>query len=608
MSFERFIKFVKEGEAVAPGTPNRPLQQLDQNVKYLYDLIEAAELGSTVYAREQTVVSTLQEGQPVYFNSANQRFEPAYAAMETDSSTGYLTVPEQAQVWGIVATKHHATLADILLFGYAEVDITAAVNASELNPDGSVPAGLYYLSGASAGYLTRQQPPVSVPVLKANSSGRVYVNPSFVDFLENHRHYVFELEMEPAGDVTPPSVGGTHTITNPDSSLPGWLPATDAIFDGNAPSGAKFGYNLSQNTDLNNVFPPIPLQSVAITMQRPSIWDTTNERRHHGEELVSDLVVVDRNGIWWMSDCYDEVPWPTDLDNTSSVSASYGACDPAGKEYVLKLYYTRVNFATDNSTVSSLISKDDRLIVTCRGTVDPASTGDLDIDLDLSLMIGDQDVSGYLAFKDFNAATGVFSLGPVAEGVYATSSNVQLTSPSQTTDGSGNTVYHGPIGLGVLTQTSQELSSQLVRLDGVTEEDYPVLYLGMPNDDPTSYVVKFEVPADAPSSSTFTFRARIIGRVAGTLPPMTVEYYKSARPSGVTPVDVTQSYVAVSGFDPTAATLTNINQAVEIEANSFSVNPGDIVYVRVERDPTDVSDVYAGEIGVMQQTGILAST
>jgi hypothetical protein len=51
MSLERFIKFIKEGEPVSPGTPNRPLQQLDQNIRYLWDIIQAAELGSTVYAR-----------------------------------------------------------------------------------------------------------------------------------------------------------------------------------------------------------------------------------------------------------------------------------------------------------------------------------------------------------------------------------------------------------------------------------------------------------------------------------------------------------------------------------------------------------------------------
>ena len=45
MSLEHFIKFIKDGEPVSPGTPNRPLQQLDQNIHYLWELIKAAELG-----------------------------------------------------------------------------------------------------------------------------------------------------------------------------------------------------------------------------------------------------------------------------------------------------------------------------------------------------------------------------------------------------------------------------------------------------------------------------------------------------------------------------------------------------------------------------------
>ena len=139
-------------------------------------------------------------------------------------------------MWGIVATKQNATLADILLFGYANIDIKEAISG-ELNPDGSVPAATWYLSGVSAGILTKQIPPVTIPVCKTNNSGGVFVNPKFIDFLEDHRHYVFELVMAPAGDVTPPAVGGTHVITNPNSDLPGWLPADDAIFDGMAPAG-----------------------------------------------------------------------------------------------------------------------------------------------------------------------------------------------------------------------------------------------------------------------------------------------------------------------------------------------------------------------------------
>lgn len=608
MSLERFIKFIKEGEPVSSGTPNRPLQQLDQNIQYLWELIQAAELGSTVYARMQTIESTLEVGQPVYLNASTQQFEAAYASTDTDDVTGYLTVSDQAQVWGIVAEKHNATLADILLFGYAKIDITSAINPDDLNDDGSIPAGTWYLSGASVGFLTIQQPPVSIPVLKTDTSGGVYVNPKFVDFLENHRHYVFDLEMVPAGDVTPPAVGGTHVITGANSSQIGWLPASDPIFDGNAPAGAKFGYNLSQNPDLKNIYPPIPLQSASITMQRPSIWDTGMERKWYGQTLVEDLVVIDRNGIWWMSDCYDEVPWPTDLDTSSSLSESYGECDPGGKEYAMKLYYTRVNFATDNTIVRSLRSLDDRLVITCAGKDTPASTGDLEIDLDLTLMIGALDTPGYIVFKSFDAATNKFELGPVAEGIYATSANVLLTSPFQTMDGDGNTVHHGPVGVGVISQATQELYSQLVRLDGVTEENFPVLYLGMPNDNATSYVVKFEVPADAPANSQFQFRPRIIGRSAGTLPQLTVSYFTAERPpDGLnTPVLVTQSYSAMT--INTVATLSQANEAVEAASNAVNVNPGDVVYVKVERTPADVSDSYAGELGIMQQIGVLTST
>jgi hypothetical protein len=605
MSLENFIRFISEGEPVSPGTANRPLEQLDQNIKYLWSVIQAASLGSTVYARAQTIETTLKVGQPVYFNATTSRFEAAFASTESDTVTGYLTVPDQAQVWGIVAIKHNATLADILLFGYAQIDMREALDIV-LAPGAAVPAATWYLSGMSAGKLTRQLPPVTIPVCKTNNGGGVYVNPSFVDFLENHRHYAFSLVMLPAGTVTPPAVSAAHVITNPDFNLAGWLPADDASFDGLAPAGAKFGYNLSQDLSLKNLYPPVPLQSACIQMQRPSIWDTATEHRWYGQQLMEDLVVIDRNGIWWMSDCYDEVPWPTDLDTDSSASSSYSECAPAGRAYVLKLYYTRIGFATDVSTVTSLRSVDPRLVINCAGQTIPGSTGDLDIDLNLAFMIGSQNLTGYRVFKTFNPVTNTFNAGPVAEGVYANSANVLLSSPHTTVDTLGRTIYHGPIGLGVVSQPTQELASQLVRLDGATEESYPVLYLGMPNDITTSYVVKFEVPSDAPSNSNFKIRLRLIGRAAGTLPQLAVSYYISARPTAglATPVNVVQSYTSLT-IDTIA--LVGANQAVEANSSLIEVSAGAIIYVKVQRTPTDLTDTYAGELGIMQQTGILTA-
>jgi hypothetical protein len=604
MSYERIIQFIQEGEPVSPGTPNRPLSQLDQNIRYLYDIVQAAALGSTVYARAQTVASTLQVGQPVYYNATTSQFEAAFAAAVSDAATGYLVVPDQAQVWGIVAAKLNATKADILLFGYAKIDIADAIG-TEVNGDGSVPAGTWYLSGVSAGVMTRQLPPVTIPVCKTDNAGGVYVNPRFVDFLENHRHYAFNLTMLPAGDVTPPTPGDPHTILNPDFDLPGWLPADHASFNDLAPAGAKFGYNLSQDLTLKNLYPPVPLQSAAIVMQRPSVYDTSTTHRWYGQQLMSDLVVIDRNGIWWMSDCYDEVPWPTELDTSATNSEVADFCDPLSRNYSLRFYYTRVGFATDNATVTSLTSLDPRLQITCAGQANTtASTGNLEIDLNLQFMLGNTTTSGSQVLKQFNPATNVFNSGPVCEGVYAASNNVILTGSNQTI--SGNTVFQGLVGIGVLTQTTQELESQLVRLNGVTEENYPVLYLGMPNDTTTDYVVKFNVPADAPVNASFRLRLRLLGRSAGTLPPLTAEYYTAARPTNglLTPITITQSYSALA--ITTTATITS-NQAVEALSDPVAVTPGDIIYIKITRTPAATLDTYSGEVGVMQQIGVLTA-
>ena len=139
----------------------------------------------------------------------------------------------------------------------------------------------------------------------------------------------------------------------------------------------------------------------------------------------------------------------------------------------------------------------------------------------------------------------------------------------------------------------------------MTEENYPVLYLGMPNDVTTSYEVKFEVPADSPVS-TFQIRLRILGRATGTLPQLTVSYYIASRPTNglVTPINITQSYSPLSIV--TVAALTS-NQAVEALSDGFEIQPGDLIYVSVQRTPADNTDQYAGEMGVMQQVGVLTS-
>lgn len=797
MSLERFIKFIKEGEPVAPGTPNRPLRQLDQNIQYLKDIIDAAHLGSTVYAREQAVESTLEIGMPVYWNTNNGRFEGAIAKTETDPNTGYVRSSPAAEVWGIIAAKHAANNADILLFGYANIDIKAATDSS-----GIVPAGTYYLSGVNAGKLILQKPSITAPVLRADGSGNVFVNPSFVDFLDNHQHFKFDLLMEPAGNTSPPYVGvGTggsmppqtggganasvwnpviHRITNADSNLRGWLPADDAIFDGNAPLGAKFGYNLSAEPQLDNLFPPIPLESVDVELQRPSIYeplssvqiDISDAFKAEGgtdiavaagatttsvfnvtalnstggittsspelgdtfvitsmavgalgpqdigisyrafmqsagntgdipsitvsaanvtgstitfpsvgvhlrvtvikdktnwkpltlsKQVLDDFVKIDRNGIWWMSNCYDQVPWPTDFDSFDSISESDSETCPRSSGPAMRLYFTKVNFATDHAVVSSLTSVDSRIKVYCAGSTTVQAVGDLDIDLDFSFVTHENQTGSHV-LKSLDADTTEITRGPVTEGLYATTpSTVTLIGDEASftkplSSGVEQTVYQGVVGIGLTTTPSQILASQLVRLDGVTEEHTPLLYLGMNNEYATSYVVKFEVPEDAPDHSFFSYRLRIIGRIVGTLPKLTIKYEIADVPAvadstqtgwkktaGAEPstlsgiIDTTTNYASPYvppntnfssltqyGTMAVSAIIDTSNQCVEMSDLSYGAQivaestgdvtyngvgfyaaAGSIIYLTVTRNPTSSDDAYAGELGIVAQTGVL---
>lgn len=785
MSLERFIKYIQEGESVSPGTPNRPLQQLDQNIKYLKDIIDAAHLGSTVYAREQTVKSTLEVGTPVYWNTSNGCFEAAIAKTETDPFTGYVRSSPASEVWGIVAVKHEAKNADILLFGYATIDIKAATDSS-----GVVPAGTYYLSGVNEGKLILQKPAITAPVLRADGSGNVFVNPSFVDFLDNHQHFKFDLLMEPAGTTFPPYVGFftgghspvrtnpvnnpvIHEISNADSSLRGWLPADDAVFEGNAPEGAKFGYNLSAEPQLDNLFPPIPLESVDVELQRPSMYDylgavnidipdafnkvdnnntsvtilagasslktfTASSLNSSGgvstptpeygdtfivntipsagalagddtgisytaylhpagnpgdtptiqiaatnltgstftmpddgvslrvtaiksqqnwqmmtmsEQVLDDFVKIDRYGIWWMKNCYDQVPWPTDFDSFASAdSESYPDC-PSRSGPKMRLYFTKVNFATDHAVVSSLTSVDSRIKVYCAGSTTTQAIGDLDIDLDFSF-VTTENVAGHQVLKSLDAETAIIERGPVAEGVYATTNSVVLTSDVESTvaiDGNNKTVYQGLIGVGLVPKPSQILSSQLVRLDGVTEEHTPLLYLGMNHEYSTSYVVKFEVPTDAPANSFLSYRLQILGRVLGTLPKLSVKWEAAGKPTtvpggstgylsslGAVPdttgriIDTTTEYASAApntlfgnlsqyGTMMTAGSISVVDQCLLTSDLNYTehpnasgyfgvgiaIEPGDIVYITVTRNASSADDAYAGELGIMSQSAIL---
>ena len=308
-AFRDLIRLIVNGEAVNEATINRVLQDLHSNAQYIRDLFEAVALGEAVYAREQTLDALALVSQPVYYDVDDQRWKQAIATTSTTDSL--ITMAESARVWGIVNSKTNDTLGDLVLMGYVELDMSNAIT-------GTVVPGQYYLDGTTAGKLSALKQPVSVPVLQAAGPGtiagttKVFVKTSFTDIFTSHQHYQFDLKTDPAGQAVLNT--GIWTIPVPLSGVEGWLPASHSNFGGKAPAGAKFGYNISAS-DLDQVWPPIPSASAYLE------WNQGVDVQHLGQGVplgTAGLAIIDANGIWWYSDCENEVPW----DNTGSTTTT----------------------------------------------------------------------------------------------------------------------------------------------------------------------------------------------------------------------------------------------------------------------------------------------
>ena len=367
------ITHVTPGEPVQAGTVSRPDRALADRTEYLKARLDAAEAGKAIFDLDATVSFDVLPGQAVYWNAQEKRYEPAIVVVETDAASQALVVRPSSDCVGMCYRKTAANKADIVLRGLVTFhELTHSVGDT-------VAPGKYYLSAVTPGHLSQQKPPITVTVCyvlgpRDNCSDdlRVIVCPQVRDFLDEHTHYRFDLVARPAGTVSFTDNDRIQVSGNPE--LQGWLPANHASFNGKAPAGAKFGYNIKKHTALSRVWPPIPIQSVAM------LWDK-------GQNLVgateiplgnTGAAIVDINGIWWMSDCPEDVPWPDNLNGTITP----GQCEREEKMRVI-LVFLRLLFGNNRRVVTSL-DRDPTSpiqITNCDGVV--SQTGDLKLDLNL---------------------------------------------------------------------------------------------------------------------------------------------------------------------------------------------------------------------------------
>jgi hypothetical protein len=590
------VKHVIDGERVDAQITGRPSRALEQQTAYLKARLEALEAGEGTYLYEVTCEADALVGQPVYFNTETQRFERGLAALDTDSD-GALIPADSCNVIGVVWYKQNSTKCDVLIYGKGQVSLSNAV-------DGDLVPGHYYLSGREAGKLTLQKPGVTVPVLVATGTDDiVYAHPQLRDLAESHVHHRFELYLQPAGTTVPPDPSGRHVISVADPGDPGWLPADHETFGGLAPKLAAFGYNLDQHPELARIWPPLPGDAVAVTLFK--------ETDGNGVELptgLDGLVAIDRNGIWWMSDCYGDVPWEVEFNNSSSSAVSSAShtsqtapeC-PRTKQRKLVLSFARVRYATDKSVVTSLDSSDPDgpiKIVNCDNK--PARTGALVIKYDASAAIEKNDQEGSLVFKEFGE-TGKVKRGRVIEGVRSTTGRIAIAGSAAKII-SGKTYAQGLVELTFDAEPeSRVLNPQVVRVDDAKDRYYKdVMYLGLPPDQASGLRYKFKLPGtDAlPASPEVKLRVMLFARLAGTLPALLLTYRRIPRPVSDDPLPTTETSLTIN-----TAVSVDQDDYVEVESDTISgVAEGDLILFSLTRED---GDGYAGEVGVLDAVAVL---
>lgn len=589
------IEHVQDGEPISASVTGRATRELEERSNYLRDRLDASELGENLLLTSRTLDSAVLPGQAVFYNTATARFEQALASVTIDLETGALIGAPSTLVVGIVIAKANPTLGDVLLLGAAPVDLTLAV-------DGTILPGCYYLSSSSPGKLVQQKPPVSVYVLFFDGTN-AYVNPNPGQFLESHTHYRFKLTCRPSGTVTPPSPGFRHTITTPDTTRPGWLPASHAIFAGKAPVGAHWGYNLAEDESLSRIWPPTPISSAVL------FWD--KGQNELGGTLIplglNGVAYMDRTTIWWMSDCYGDVPWPINYTTTApqsefSVGSSAAAECPRAEEMELVVSFTEMLFATDKSVVTSLQPATDSPIVfrDCNGNI--ANRGDLFAALNFEFLVDEVDeTQGSVVLKGFDGTT--FHQGHVVEGIKA-GANVDITGTFTRVDPADSiTINGGIVTIDVQTNLAErELFPQIVRLVRAKERlqaEYP--YIGLSPGVLAAIEAPFFVPAvGLPLSPKIKVRLVLYGTTTGTLPVTALTCRRLPRPSGTTPVTLPL-------VDTTLTCNTNLaigsGQYLEVESDPIDIAPGDSFLLTFTRAGN--TDGYAGEVGLFRISAVV---
>ena len=273
-------------------------------------------------------------------------------------------------------------------------------------------------------------------------------------------------------------------------------------FDPATPANARLRYLLETDAALGSQFPPQPLEAASLTL--------------NGVGLVPGVdFAVTAEGLWWCAPYALSAtpalwgnasgnPWPSDY-------TAAGTGEAYANSRRLRLFFAQSEYRADDVLVTSLSSATPALTVTrCPGG-EPATTGALQLDLDLSLAVSPTLVAN--AESAFTSVAGeTFSSTPIVSSL-TPGSGIQIDRLSPN-PGTTNT---GALRISCVNQSMEgEIAS--IALRGAGEILYhnnviPYLNFRALNGRPgsTAAVASFKLPAGAPSPLRLEVKTGVLG-------------------------------------------------------------------------------------------------
>jgi hypothetical protein len=561
--YKNIVRRIVDGTPTNAATTNQPVDDLAQRTDHLKELLDSVDAGAILRVNDAPLQAAVILATPVYL-AADGVYKPAQALL-SDNAAGSI-----AAVTGFVAgvviglsTSTSGTLALVGLIPAALISTSAWASVME---GGVFAPGHYYLSSETAGKITQDPGALAIYVGQALPDGSFHVAPVAPVF-GSHTHYRFELAGTPAGTVVDPSVGNPHSVSVPNPAVRGWLPATATYFPAyTIPAGASFGYNLAHasEADLRAVFPPIPLDGVDLVQESLTV--------------PGGRYQVTETGIWWMTNAYGLVPWPTDY----AISAQAD---------LLTFWFSRLRFATANGVVTKIENHAQTLlpidIVNASGVA--SSTGRLFLRVS-SLLPNDNDTDGgELALK--LVAAGKHSRGPVVARL--------KPGPGVAISGSHGTVadgFYGTLTIGLGNSDALQGFAQMANLNNARHDWIDdVQMVTLPAGRTSGPVFVLEVSRLAPATSNVRLRPWLYSSITGAVPAGVTVQYRVVTPS-------TGNAALPSGF----TTLTTLagrgvgaGQAAEFDVapDILNVPAGSTILIKVNRV---TGDGFAGNLGIIR--------